>query len=288
MEKFESEPSKTPTVEIMVGGLKSEYLPGNPKEYAEKIIFIPGSGLTSKSGVPVIESFAQGGFDSISLNLKGRLGELPASVMASRTLADFSQDLGDARDTLKEEGLDYNQQVLVGHSLGATIAMEQARKKPPKALILLAPSLPKGFPMPELTKEEEGKRRDLAAKGEVIESDRSDLLRYFGERLPKDFDESFEEKYKPLLGQESYLAKLELYTNQLEISPSDIKCPILIVGGVEDPRVKPETLRQLAKFLGADYLETEASHMIMIDSSWEDFSKQIVGWLKEHCKDENE
>ncbi|MBI2356339.1 MAG: alpha/beta hydrolase [Candidatus Doudnabacteria bacterium] len=271
---------KIPTREIIVGGLRAEFLPAEPKLYLETAIFIPGSGLTAKSGLPVLESFGRNGFDSMSVNLKGRLGELPNAEFAGRSMVDFNEDIRRAREDLTQQGLNYNQQVLVGRSAGGLTAMEQAADQKPAALILLTPGLPSQFPMKAPTPEEEAKVQELIARGDMIKRDKASFLSWFGDRVPSDFEAAYDEKYKPMLGFESHQARFEAYSKPPSINPEKIKCPILVVGASDDNRVSPQQCQELARFLRGDYLEMKAGHLLMLESEWPQFSQQITEWLK--------
>ncbi|MFH1713020.1 MAG: alpha/beta fold hydrolase [Candidatus Jacksonbacteria bacterium] len=289
MERFVREQmNKSESKEFKVQGLHLDALLPQRPLHNEGILFIPGSGLNSKSGRPILESLAADGYRSFSLSLRGHTGsEIPTDFHRTG-LADYATDTGKVSSFIQQEfGINRGDQIIFGHSMGGIIAMEHA-KQGAKAVVLLSSGVP--FEMtPEFLKVlkidtktvalQRQQMEEAVAKGEVIIRTQKDLERWFSGKLPTDFEQN-REMYLQILSQESYQSRLETYLKPFSVRPEQISCPILVVGADNDQSVPPAISRQMAQYFATDYLEANGSHMFMFEDDWPDTAQRIKDWLE--------
>lgn len=265
-------------------------LPFNPK-HEESVVFVHGSGMNYLSGEPVIDTFSRDfGYRGFSFSLPGHTkSEVPADF-AKYGLEDYYRCVDDLSQYLQTDfEVAPEQQIICGHSMGGLLAMQRAKDATPAALILMNSGFPKGLidklglseMYPGETEEDIEAMRQGVEKGEIVVKKVAKVRAYFGDRLPADFDEAFARKYAKLLSQESNQARLDIITHPPEVVKADIKCPILVVGARNDTAMLYKNAERLAEFLGADLLDTNASHMSMFDDDWPDTAARINKWLSE-------
>lgn len=263
----------------------------------ETILFVHGSGMNYRSGLPIAEFFAQpeNGRRAFTFSLRGHLGsEIDQEEFAKTTMADYVDDVEKMSAHLNQElGIDYQDQVVLGHSMGGLWAMKHVEQKGARALILLSSALPKELIQrfgpenifPKINEKTIATMKKQIADKELYRKPKERLAEYFSE-LPSDFEENFEEKYAPLLSPEAPIPRLDTYINPPSINPEKIKCPILVIGGEKDV-IDPNYFKEIASYLGGEYKQYPVGHAMMFEKQWPNIAQDIKEWL-EALEDQSE
>ncbi len=164
--------------------------------------------------------------------------------------------------------------ILVGHSVGALVAMVAAEALSPAGLIMLAPSPPGQLPglrkLPERPADQlvmppgEDRARSWFLSG----YSRPDISEFMT-RLCPESPATINDRYR------------------LRIAPKAewVKGPSLCLSARKDDRLHhpPGQDEKVAKFYGADFqVLANAGHCFMLDDSWEQAAASIVDWLRQN------
>jgi len=103
-----------------------------------------------------------------------------------------------------------------------------------------------------------------------------DFARYWLASLPKD---RHGEVLRSLVPESSYLVE-RLFRPDVPLDPALVRCPVLVMGGSEDRVVPVESLRQRARWAGAEFKEYVGhGHWMMEEEGWEDVVNDVHRWL---------
>ncbi len=161
--------------------------------------------------------------------------------------------------------------ILVGHSLGALIAMKAATQVPLRGLILLAPAAPSGVtqchPLPRFPAGHavQPPARARARKWFMAGTAAPDMTSYLAQLCP-----------------ESPALLNECFHDGVTIERAALSCPILCLSGAKDdsplhPRGQD---RLVAAHYGAALKIIEPSgHCLMLDDGWRETAAAIHTWM---------
>jgi len=213
-------------------------------------------------------------------NRKPKGGVGPIQVTST---ADYTKHVFDAADRIKAETGDYP--VIVGHSLGAVLAMQAAALGKARALILAAPSLPSNMPQPLLSLANLRlflpwiiggiKRRTLEYSFKPTLDGTRCLLKGWPE-------ESIELIHKNLQHDSGLILKefaKNLPAAQAELGK--IACPTLCIAGLQDEASPPDQVQRIAEAIpGARFSQVDSHHFFMLEKPLADLlSAGVIRFL---------
>ena len=143
--------------------------------------------------------------------------------------------------------------VLLGHSMGGLAALKVAAEEEVTGLILLSSPPPSEIKMvmPRALRLLRLKYLPLIFLRRPFCPEERDLCRSWLASLPKSRLPDILKRMVP----ESATFVSEFFSRRIDVDPTRIRCPVLIVGGSEDRVVPMASLREMAQRLGADLKE---------------------------------
>jgi pimeloyl-ACP methyl ester carboxylesterase len=130
------------TVRVRTGRLEHNVLVSGPTD-GPPVLLIHGNCSSATFWLPLLRHLPSS-WRIMAPDLRGYGESAPAAVDATRGLADFADDIAEVRDAILGTG---SRPVVVGHSMGAGVAMQLTIYAPDRvaALMLEAPISPYGF-----------------------------------------------------------------------------------------------------------------------------------------------
>ena len=253
------------------------YLPD--KEIKDtRILFIHSSGHGSWMWENFLSYFAERGYDSWAVNLRGHHLSDPVDDWEKVGVSEYLEDIAKAVDRL---GGDI---VLVGHSMSGLLVIKYAESHRVAGLIVSQSGLPKSLMQ----------KRSIEIKGPMPGKDQREVKagavmpmkdRALVEKMLFDRD-NVEEKNVDLvlkmLGEESARVGGEIM--QMELVPEKINAPLYVLGfdankiGIEMPVDLNKVLAEELK--ARDYKVIEpGGHDYMLEKNWQEFAQQFEMWI---------
>jgi non-heme chloroperoxidase len=206
--------------------------------------------------------------------------------------ADYTKHVCDAADRIKAETGQYP--VIVGHSLGAVLAMQAAAIGKARALILAAPSLPSNMPQPLFSLANIRlflpwiiggiKRRSLDYSFKPTLDGTRCLLKGWAE-------ESIELIHEHLQPDSGLI--LKEFAKNLPAAQADlgkIECPTLCIAGLQDEASPPDQVQRIAEAIrGARFSQVDSHHFFMLEKPLADLlSSGAIRFLESALEVEDE
>ena len=220
--------------------------------------------------------FAQHGYVSHALSLRGHGGSEGRQRLRWTPLADYVSDVAQVVDQLEKSP------VLVGHSMGGMVVQKYLESNGAPATVLLASAPPQGVVRATLRV---ALRHPLVfIKANLTMS----MLPMLGtpqlaqEALfSADMPEGKVSKYCSLLQDESYRAYLDMLGLSLP-RPERVRTPILVMGAADDCLISPSDVEATARAYQtqAEVLPGMA-HDMMLEAGWQAVADRILVWLNE-------
>lgn len=210
------------------------------------LVFVHGIGGAKVVWTPVLDLLPES-WRLVAYDYRGG-GESEEAEPGPLSVGEWSADLGALLEERRVEG----PVVLVGHSLGATIALQFALDRPevPSALVLIGAEAAIGRLGPMMLErarsiEEDGIGGWITGPWRA----RPPFSRRTQRERPEIIDEYAKMLY--LTGPERYVKAVRAIAESPDLSPSlgDITVPALVLIGAEDDRTTPEVGWQLARQL---------------------------------------
>ena len=218
---------------------------------------------------------AERGWEAHAMNFRGHYCSDVAEVSELR-MDDYVADIGVAARQIGRTP------VVFGWGYGALAALRYAERNPVVGLVLFAPS-PPAAAQPRSPMEHELKAIPAVYDG-----------RFYGwlapidqvrDRMPDMTDFELEKMRELVVGaRDSGRARRERMLG-VEIDPSRITAPALVLGGGRDDLIHPAVAQRTADLIGATYeYFPNASHfgLVMGSYTWPDVARSVLGWLEEH------
>ena len=253
-------------------------LPKN-KLYSYPLFFIHGAGGTSRYWKNYLLFFAEAGWESYAINLRGHHPSNREEALSQVTMEDYIADV-------EKVLIDLNLQecVLIGHSLGGLIAQKTASTcNSTKALVTIASAPPLGVAL-EIN-------NDLPYSESIMNT-------MWGLMNMKPVKPTFSIAEQTVLNNIAHEERKSIFSmfvaeslvvgyqvaQGFEVDPEKIKCPRLVIGCSRDI-VAPESMQKsLARFLHADYISYEQfAHLPMLEHGWEQSADDIGNWLRSNA-----
>ena len=223
--------------------------------------------------------FAENGFDSHAVSLRGHGGSQIPAMYSLTSIADYVEDTRSVVATLRQAP------VLIGHSLGGLVVAKYLERYRSPATILIAPSPATGMlwsGMKVMMKNpfllaEVSIKRDYAVMYRTPEK----MKRFL---FSDDADIAMIADYSSKIDRESYRASLE--TMFVLPRPKKINTPMLVVGAENDAILSERTIRRTAKMFNADCeMVPDVAHDMMLEENWQNAADIILNWLSKNRND---
>ncbi|MDR3424528.1 MAG: alpha/beta fold hydrolase [Alphaproteobacteria bacterium] len=220
-----------------------------------------------------LPAFAQANWHGAAISLRGHGKGENTDRINSYGIADYLQDI-DAGVKLFDQP-----PVLIGHSLGGYLAQKYALENTVKGLVLLAAPSLLGL---------NGSMQHIALNRPLLALQLGMLmtlgpahvdLRVIGEALFSNAKTARQmEDILPFLQRES--ARVSLEASWPDFRQPKAYVPTLALGGDEDALVPEFEFRYEAQFWkGKSKILPAVAHAVMLDDSWPDVAREIMGWL---------
>jgi len=216
--------------------------------------------------------FAERGYESHALNLRGHHGSRPVPKIGDVSVRDYVADATEVARALAHP-------ILIGHSMGGLIAQKVAEAVPCRALVLVASAPPFGIPV--VSRILLGKMVKFAGPlftNGALFPDRADADVLMFNNTPVAERDAQYAKLVP----ESGRAGREISFGAIRVDPRLVTAPVLSVTGRRDVFVVPRIARALARKYHATLREYDVfAHQLITEPGWEGPAGDIVSWLDE-------
>ncbi len=223
--------------------------------------------------------FAERGFDCHAVSLRDHGRSARTGRHADWRLADYVNDARWAVDKIGEKP------IVVGHSLGGSIAQKLIETDHFRGMILLAPSPIGGSNRAALKMMCAHPRAMIRAalKKDMAQALPAFLSFFVSDDLP---ETKRADLIKRLNGLTSFgAAKDAFYTDPPRPMKTDL--PVLVVTGEKDWSIPHYKNEKLARAYGGDHIVVPTAHDIMCDTLWEEAAEALLIWLHEQGLTEN-
>ena len=223
---------------------------------------------------PWQEFFAERGWPSYALDLRGRGTSRPETPPGSISLRDFADDaLAVATYLAGRHGV---KPVVIGHSMGGLVSQAVAEAGAAEALALLCSAPPKGINPMSL----EVAKRMLPRLGAVLASrpvsmTLEDDVALALHRIPPEQRSAIHDRMVP----ESGRVARELALGGLRIDARRLTCPVIAVTGGEDRFVPARIGRRIAeKYHAPHWHYAEHAHFLVAEPGWQRIAGDVERW----------
>jgi pimeloyl-ACP methyl ester carboxylesterase len=246
----------------------------------KRILFIHSSGHGSWMWKNFLSYFAERGYDSWALNLRGHYLSQPVKDWGEVGLNEYLEDIDQAVKRIGENI------VLVGHSMSGLLVLKYAESHEVAGLIVSQA----GAPMPVLQKRgvdlkgmvPSGKKKRAQGTAIMPLKDRRQVMaKLFDEG---NVDEGAVDLVLENMGEESVRASGEIM--RMELSPEKISAPIYVLGfdlsklGAPVPADPGKILAEEVSARDFKVIEP-GGHDYMLEKNWKDFARQFELWIGE-------
>jgi pimeloyl-ACP methyl ester carboxylesterase len=220
--------------------------------------------------------FAQHGYDSYALSLRGHGGSDEREKLRWHSIADYVEDVEWAVSQIGRPP------IIVGHSMGGFIAQKYLEAQRAPAAVLLVPVPYHGlwsstwmiFRRHPLMVMRIILTLSLSPVVETLEMTREALF-------SKDISREALEKYHKQLQDDSFRAYLDELGLNL-VRPKRVKTPLLVIGAQDDTVIPIETIHKTARVHGTEAIVLPGlAHDAMLDTRWQTAADCILDWLEE-------
>ncbi|HEX9075896.1 MAG TPA: alpha/beta fold hydrolase [Anaerolineae bacterium] len=240
------------------------------------LLFIHGTLCTASCwDVHFLDFFAQHGFESHAVNLRGHGKSEGWEKLRWTRIADFVEDVTNVVRQLPSPP------VLIGHSMGGFITQKYLEDHDAPAAVLLSSPSPAGL-LPTAIRN--ARRHPLVfAKVNLTLS----LLPFIatpqlaGEAfLSKDLPDEELLQYWKQMQDDSFMAFLDMIALDLP-KPAKVKTPLLVLGVAQDNMIAPSEIKATARAYNTQAeIIPDAAHNSMLDPRWQSVAERILVWLE--------
>ena len=237
------------------------------------IIFVHGTGHAAWCWEYFARYFADAGYATYALSLRGHGGSAGAERLRWTSIAEYVADVHSVAEALDAPP------ILIGHSLGGFVVMRYLQKHPASAAVLLAPAPTSGM---LIANWQIGLRYPIALLRCLVKLDFAQFFHspqithelLFRSTTPR----AEVARWHPKISNESFRAAAALLWPLRGRRSFD--CPMLLVGGTDDKVVPHRFHKKTAAALDADLLTIEGgTHELMLDRGWDEIAARIIEWL---------
>lgn len=215
--------------------------------------------------------FAEAGWDSWAVNLRGHHGSRPVPDVGRLSIRDYVADVAACVTRLGDT-------IVVGHSMGGLVAQKVAELTPLRAAVFLTSAAPRGIPVirwPVLSRMPRYVGPMMASRPFLPTPADADVL--LGNALAREAQRDLYSRLVP----ESGRAAREMALGAIAVNAARVQCPTLVVGAALDAITPAPVQRKIAAKYGAEYRELPGhAHMLMIEDGWEAVARELIAWLE--------
>lgn len=221
--------------------------------------------------------FAERGFECFAVSYREHGANPRTDRHAEWRLKDYVEDVSNAIRRLDARP------VLVGHSLGGTIAQKVAASESFPGMVLLAPS-PIGGSGLAAVRMLLGHPRAMSRAmrtGDMAHAMPAFLSFFLSADVPAAQRARIAARCD---GRTSMQAALDAFYNDCP-KPQKTSTPVLVASGAGDWSIPRRKNVELAKAYGGDHIVTPTAHDMMCDTRWEAAATQVHAWLSSRLGD---
>jgi pimeloyl-ACP methyl ester carboxylesterase len=238
----------------------------------DPVLFVHGYYADASAWTEWLTRFAAHGTPAYAVNLRGRSGSRPNTLLGSASISDFADDAAAVATHLGCPGV-------IGHSMGGLIAQCLAERGGARAAVLLTPAPPRGIPL--LNARLAMKQFKILPQillSRVVQPDLEALRALAFNCTPAALQDVALARMVP----ESGRAAREMSITGVPIDRARVRCPLLVVAAAEDRFIPARIVAKVAARYGAP-LETVAhhGHMLIIEPGWEALADNAEAWLRD-------
>jgi pimeloyl-ACP methyl ester carboxylesterase len=249
------------------------------KAYSYPLFFIHGAGGTSKYWKNYLLFFAEAGWESYAINLRGHHPSDREESLSQVTMEDY---LADVEKVLTD--LNLQDCVLVGHSLGGLLAQKTAAAlQSIKALVTIASAPPLGVFMEMHNDLPYSESMMNTMWGLINIKPVKPTFSIAEKTVLNNIAPDERKKVFSMFVAESLVVGYQV-AQGFEVDPEKIKCPKLIIGCSRDIAAPESMQKSLSEFLHADYISYEQfAHLPMLERGWEQSADDIGSWIRRNA-----
>jgi len=206
----------------------------------------------------------------------------PDPRLAGTSIADYTNDMASLIEGLGEKP------VIIGHSMGGTIAQQLAAKGLAAAVVLLASGAPWG--MLPTTDDELAVATGLMSAGPFWTKALQPVFDVAVKDSLASLDPQAQRRVFDRLSAESGRALFELFfwmfdaRSTTHVDTADVTCPVLVVSGSQDKVVSAATGRQIAQLYPGRATFHEAAgrgHFLLLEDGSRELAQHCADWMAE-------
>jgi pimeloyl-ACP methyl ester carboxylesterase len=259
-------------MEMWIGGLLADVSPPEKPKFRAPLLLLHGPWSGSWCWQSWATHFCNLGWECWAINFRGRFEERPLRVLRQVNFAACVEDLSRAIRSAPFPP------VVAGHSLGALVALKAAEEEKLSALVLLSSPAPKQLraPLPKPVRLLRLKYALLIWLRRPFRLAKKDSHRFwFGAIAPAEQAKLC----RRMVAESSYLIR-DFFERDIEFRFDRVRCPILALGGSEDPLSPAADLRELARALRADCRVCPGrGHWLLGDAESEEIVRDVHRWV---------
>lgn len=220
--------------------------------------------------------FAERGYEAHAISLRGHGGSAGREVLDGFSIADYADDVATAADLLGRPP------ILVGHSMGGFVVQKYLERRTTAGAVLMASVPPRGLAAPGLSLAIWSPAAALSigsahALGQGWGSPSVMQAALFAPGLREDSAQ----RYLARMGPESTRAMLDMYGGDLPDPRRIVRCPMLVMGAVEDALIPEIFVRATARGYGVEpHILDGIGHLMMLDAAWERAAACLLDWIR--------
>ena len=215
--------------------------------------------------------FAERGYASYAVALRGRGASRPVAELGRVSMADYVQDALDVAGALGEPP------VVVGHSMGGLVAQKVAEAGAARAAVLICSAPPRGIPLftAALVRRQLKHVPAMLASRPIVGA-RADHDALTFNRVPEAERAALFDQLVP----ESGRVARELSLSAVRVDAARVRCPVLSVSAADDRFVPPGVGRRIARKYGGAYrVFAGHGHFMIWEPGWERPAAEIEQWM---------
>lgn len=268
-------------LQIRIDNLVVDYHQPKIIKHSYPLLFIHGAGGTSEYLKNYLVFFAEAGWRSYAINLRGHKPSDREDDLAKISLEDYVSDVEKVMRSLAIENC-----ALIGHSMGGLIAQKIAMQfGSVQALIAIASAPPFGVAL-EMNNGLPYSGTILISMWGLMNFRPIKSSYFFAQKaFLNNIDETERKNIFRMFVAESLMVGYQI-AQGVFVDSAQIKCPKLVIGCKLDVMAPESMERKLAEFLQADYISYDQfAHLPMLEAGWEQSAEDIADWLKRNVPD---
>jgi pimeloyl-ACP methyl ester carboxylesterase len=217
--------------------------------------------------------FAERGYPSHALSLRGRPGSRPVADIGRVPLEEFVSDALEAARAI-------GRPIVIGHSMGGLIAQRLAEEGVSDTVVLLSSAPPRGISLmtPRLLLKQV-KHVGTLLRSSPLRPTRSDSDELIFTRMPAAMRAELHARLVP----DSARAARELSLGTVAVDERRVRAAMLVACGLDDRFIAPRVSRQLAVKYGAPCWQYPTNaHFLPMEPGWERIADDVESWVRRH------